>query len=94
MKYHTALFNILIVCVSILSLSTGVYAVENSLKIEPAALNAMLNQKNLTVIDVRIVSDWRTSDRKIAGAVRQDPHNVSSWAANSPKQNTYVIYCA
>lgn len=94
MKCHTALLKIIIVCVSILSLSTGAYAVENSLKIEPAALSAMLNQKNLTVIDVRIVSDWRNSDRKIAGAVRKDPHNVSSWAANSPKQNTYVIYCA
>lgn len=94
MKYHSILFKIVIVSASILSLSASVYAVEDSLRIEPAALKAMLNQTDLTVIDVRIVSDWRTSDRKIVGAVREDPHNVSAWAGKSPKQNTYVIYCA
>jgi len=94
MKCHPALYKISFISFIALALSTSAYAVEDSLKIEPAALNDMLNQQNLTVIDVRIISDWRNSDRKISGAVRKDPHNVSAWAANSPKQNTYVIYCA
>jgi len=94
MRYYPALLKVVIISAFILSLSAGGYAVEDSLKIEPAALKAMLNQQALTVIDVRIVSDWRNSDRKITGAVRKDPHNVSAWASKSPKQNTYVIYCA
>jgi len=94
MKYHPVSLILIIVSVSILSLPAGVYAVEDSLLIEPATLKTMLNQQDLTVIDARIFSDWRNSDRKITGAVRKDPHNVSAWAANSPKQNTYVIYCA
>ncbi|CAD7841157.1 MAG: hypothetical protein [Olavius algarvensis Delta 4 endosymbiont] len=94
MKYSRTLLKILFLSALILSLSAGAYASDDSLRIEPAELNAMLNQQDLTVIDVRRVSDWRGSDRKIAGAVRKDPHNVSAWATKSPKQNTYVIYCA
>ena len=94
MKCSPFLLKILSLSTLILFLSASVYASEESLKIEPADLKAMLDQQNLTVIDVRIVSDWRASDRKIVDAVRKDPHNVSAWAANSPKQNTYVIYCA
>ena len=34
------------------------------------------------------------SDKKIKGAVRQDPNEVKTWAASLPKDKKIVLYCA
>jgi predicted sulfurtransferase len=57
-------------------------------------LNAKLNGPDLVVLDVRSPTDWKASDKKIKGAVREDPENVQSWAGKYSKEKTLVLYCA
>lgn len=57
-------------------------------------LKANLGAPDLVVIDVRAAKDWNGSDRKIAGAVREDPASPEKWAGNYPKEKTVVLYCA
>ncbi len=63
-------------------------------KIEPEQLRERLNESDLHIIDVRSLSDWQSSDKKIAGAVRADPHDVESWAKSLPKNAPIVLYCS
>jgi len=57
-------------------------------------LKALLDNPNLVVMDVRTQRDWRESDLKIKGAVREDPGAIESWANKYPKEKTLVLYCA
>jgi hypothetical protein len=57
-------------------------------------LNKMLDDPELTLIDVRSGSDWKTSSDKIKGAVRQEPREVETWSADYDKAKTIVLYCA
>ena len=57
-------------------------------------LKAKLGSPDLTIIDVRQEAHWNASDRKIVGAVREDPGAVQSWAGKYAKDKTLVLYCA
>jgi hypothetical protein len=63
-------------------------------KITPEKLKEKLDQPGLYLVDARIASDWKKSDRKIVGAVREDPHDVSAWAKKLPKNKFIVVYCS
>lgn len=58
------------------------------------ALEAKLGQENVVVIDVRATSDWKSSDEKIKGAVRENPNQSKDWAARYDKGKEYVLYCS
>jgi hypothetical protein len=57
-------------------------------------LKSLLGQPDVFVLDVRTGGDWEASDRKIAGAIREDPRDASAWAAKYPKDSTIVLYCS
>jgi rhodanese-related sulfurtransferase len=59
-------------------------------------LRAMLNNPALVILDVRSEIDWKDSDSKIKGAIREDPESVKSWAGkySKEKEKTFVLYCA
>jgi rhodanese-related sulfurtransferase len=57
-------------------------------------LKDRIGSADLVVIDVRTSRDWDASDRKIAGAVREDPNQAFSWAKSYDKAKTIVLYCA
>ncbi len=63
-------------------------------RITPGELASRLGQPDLIVLDVRAEADWKSSDKKILGAVREDPGLVGKWASNYPKEKTFVLYCA
>ena len=63
-------------------------------RIEPEQLRDRLNEPDLHIIDVRALPDWDRSDTKIAGAVRADSHDVTSWAKSLPKNASIVLYCS
>jgi Rhodanese-like domain len=63
-------------------------------RIEPEQLKERLNEPDLHIIDVRALPDWDRSDTKIAGAVRADYHDISSWAKTLPKDALIVLYCS
>ena len=56
-------------------------------------LKANLEGGNVVIIDVRIPKDYDNSDKKIRGAVRENPMDVGFWAPH-PKDKTIVLYCA
>ncbi len=57
-------------------------------------LKERLGAADLVVIDVRTDGDWNSSERKIVGAVREDPARVMSWASTYDTSKTIVLYCA
>jgi rhodanese-related sulfurtransferase len=57
-------------------------------------LKAMLDNPDLTIIDVRYSKHWTGSDMQIKGAVREDPNDVKSWADKYGKDQFIVLYCA
>jgi len=57
-------------------------------------LKGMLGSPDLVIIDVRYGPDWKDSDSKIKGAIREDPEALQSWANKYPKDKTIVLYCA
>jgi predicted sulfurtransferase len=56
-------------------------------------LIAMLGNPNVVIIDVRSGKDWKASQSKIEGAVREEPKQAKSWADKYDKDKTYVLYC-
>ena len=57
-------------------------------------LKAMLGNPDLVILDVRAKKDWKDSDSKIQGAIREDPDSVKSWTGKYTKDKTFVLYCA
>ena len=55
-------------------------------------LKPMLGSQGLTVIDVRVEEQWRFSNRKIPGAVHENPELFFTWVDKYPKRNTIVFY--
>ena len=55
-------------------------------------LKAKLGSKDLIVIDVRLDEQWRFSNRKIPGAVHENPTVPSTWMDKYPKDKTIVFY--
>ena len=90
MKYRKAL---LFVILSIVMTAGSAGAADKAL-IEPETLKAKLDQPDLVILDARIISYWKRSDRKIKGALRVDPHDVSSWANKFSKNSYVVVYCS
>ena len=57
-------------------------------------LRAMLDNPDVVIIDVRTGKDWKNSQSKIKGAIREKPKKAKSWADKYDKDKTYVLYCA
>lgn len=57
-------------------------------------LNARLDDPDVVILDVRTGSDWKSSEFKIRGAIREEPRNVDVWDAKYSKDKTLVLYCA
>jgi len=51
-----------------------------------------LSDPEVIILDVRATKDWSVSDKKIKGAVRYDPDEVKTWAANLSKDKKIVLY--
>jgi rhodanese-related sulfurtransferase len=45
-------------------------------------------------VDVRDPVSWDKSDRKIPGALREDPEQAPAWASKVAKNKTIILYCA
>jgi predicted sulfurtransferase len=67
---------------------------ENAPRLDKETMKSWLNDPQVILLDVRASKDWEGSDKKIKGAVRQDPKEVKTWAAALPKDKKIVLYCA
>lgn len=91
----TAMFSMaLLVSMALLLLPAHISGAGDVARMEIQELKATLGLPGLTVVDARIVSSWKKSDQKITGAVREDAHNVSSWAGKYSKDEPLVVYCS
>jgi predicted sulfurtransferase len=80
-------------CVGALFLATPAQA--NTAKIMSIeSLAQMLDNPNVVILDVRTGRDWKSSTKKIKGALRADPGNFSGWSTTYAKDKTIVLYCA
>jgi hypothetical protein len=66
------------------------YGEEEVPRISTEQLKDILGSSDLVVLDGRIRKDWKKSDMKIAGAIRVDPHDVSSWAGDFSKDQKMI----
>lgn len=62
------------------------------LRIDKDDLRALLEDRDIIVIDVR--RDAAKTQAKIKGARLEDPDKVQSWAPAYPKDKTLVLYCS
>ena len=63
-------------------------------RITKEELRQRLGDPAVVIVDVRAGWDWSRSDRKISGAVREDPGDAGAWAGRYPKDKLIVLYCA
>ncbi len=56
-------------------------------------LKALLGNPDLVIFDVRLGSDYTSSDLKIKGAVREYG-DIGTWVNKYPNDKTLVLYCA
>ena len=66
----------------------------NDLIIDKDALNAMLSEPDLVILDVRTGKDWSSSEFKVKSAVRAPASEYADWSASYSKDKTFVLYCA
>ena len=93
MKRYLTVFMAALFAMSVMGSSLKVAAGEVP-QINKEELKAMLDKENVVIIDVRIGKDWKASESKIKGAVREEPKKAKSWAIKYDKEKTYVLYCA
>jgi hypothetical protein len=80
--------------VSLLMIFTSPSWAADAPRISKEELKGMLGKENVIIIDVRAGIDLEKSNRKIAGAVIEDPGKVETWMAKYPKDKTLVFYCS
>jgi rhodanese-related sulfurtransferase len=61
-------------------------------RISTEELKAMLGNPDVVILDVDRKGNWKDRDRKILGAVRQNPKEIQSWMNTYPKDKTLVLY--
>jgi rhodanese-related sulfurtransferase len=69
-------------------------AAQDAPLISKEKLYPRLGSPDLIIIDVRAGKDWNASEKKIKGAVREDPDKVEAWAKKYNAQQEIVLYCA
>jgi len=58
-------------------------------------LKSVLGNPDVIIIDVRESEDYKRSEFKIQGAVREDPEkDIDSWSNKYPKDKTLIFYCS
>ena len=52
-----------------------------------------LKQKGATVIDVRLIEDFKANPTLIPDSMYEDPEKIETWAANMSRDEPVVVYC-
>jgi len=58
-------------------------------------LRPLLGNPDVIILDVRLESEWESSESKIRGAVRENlDKDIQTWANKYPREKTLVFYCS
>jgi predicted sulfurtransferase len=91
---RTKLWAVLLTVSLILAFTSARASGENAPRLDKETLKGWLSDPQVVILDVRRAGDWQESDKKIKGALRQDPTEIKTWAAALPKDKKIVLYCA
>jgi len=61
-------------------------------RISKEELKSMLGNSEVIILDVDRKGNWEDRDRKIPGAVRENPKETKSWMNKFSKDKTIVLY--
>ena len=90
----TRLWAMVMVASLMVAFSWACSAAQEAPRVDKETLKSWLSDPQVVLLDVRAPHDWLSTDKKIKGAVRQDPKEVKTWAASLPKEKKIVLYCA
>jgi hypothetical protein len=95
MKYINGVFVILFLLIFITGGAIAAHTEEDDdiPKITKEELQKIINQPEVTLIDVRYEKNWKKSDMKIAGAIREHPNELGSWVDKYGKEHKLILYC-
>jgi rhodanese-related sulfurtransferase len=66
----------------------------DQLRISKEDVKEMMGNPKMVILDVRQGPDYTGSDKKIQGAVREEPQNIAAWMNKFPKDRILVSYCS
>lgn len=62
-------------------------------RITKEELKPMLGKPDVIILDVRLQDQWEIADKRIPGAVHEDPaQDATAWLDKYPKDKTIVLY--
>jgi predicted sulfurtransferase len=85
---------ILVLGLAIVGMLTQIVVAEEVPRMTKEKLKTMLDDPDVVILDVRTSRDWKGSEKKIKGAIRENPKRFESWARKYSKEKTLVLYCA
>ena len=94
MSKRTHLLLFLAIALSTVTVGTPNTQAADVPRVTKEELKSMLDDPNVVILDVMRKDDWKLSERKIKGAVRESPKKWKSWAEKYPKDKTFVLYCS
>ncbi len=63
-------------------------------KMTKEELQKIMSDSDVVILDVRQGRDWKSSEFKIKGAIRENPNKLDAWIAKYPKDKKFILYCA
>jgi rhodanese-related sulfurtransferase len=75
-------------------LACGVARSDDTHAMTKEQLLPLLGKSDVIIIDVSSNEGWEARDKKIPGALREEPMKFESWMNKYPKDKTIVLYCS
>ena len=69
-------------------------AAEDVPRLKKELLVRYLDNAEVYIFDVRREEDWKESEFKIKGAIREKPKNFNLWVQQYRDNQAYILYCA
>ncbi len=86
---------VVLLCIAgLLAMASTVCAQGEIPRISKEEAKEKLDDSAVIFLDARRGSDWRASQYKIKGAVKENPGDVDQWAEKYDAGKTYIVYCA
>jgi hypothetical protein len=85
---------LLMVLMAFIALVHGIARADDSHAITKEQLLPLLGKPDVIIIDVSSNEGWDSRDRKIPGALREEPMLFESWMNKYPKDKTIILYCS
>jgi hypothetical protein len=82
------------VLMMLIALVGGVVRADDTHAMTKEQLLPLLGKSDVIIIDVSSNEGWEARDRKIPGALREEPMKFDSWKKKYPKDKTIVLYCS